>query len=305
MARIVWPCAHPCLPFWASSPPRRCRPKARSPRPGSPTILNDPTLVILHNGPADVYAKGHIPGARWVDLGRISANTNMPDGAMSDSSPLMLEMLPPNVLRERLEGLGISDGSRIVVYAAGENISATTRVIFTLRVAGLGARALLLDGGLAAWQGERRPVTAVVPTVARGTITATPVPALVVDHTWVRAHLNQPGVVIVDARDRSFYDGVEQGESRYGHIPTARNIPFSSIFDAHTKVKSPAELRALFAAAGAQPGDTIVGYCHIGMQATAMLFAANLVGYPVRLYDGSFEDWSRRRDLPVDNPAGR
>ena len=46
----------------------------------------------------------------------------------------------------------------------------------------------------------------------------------------------------------------------------------------------------------------MIGYCHIGQQATAMLFAARTLGYRVVLYDGSFEDWSRR-GLPIDNPA--
>ena len=53
--------------------------------------------------------------------------------------------------------------------------------------------------------------------------------------------------------------------------------------------------------AGVKPNDTVIGYCHIGQQATAMLFAARSLGYKVVLYDGSFEDWSKR-DLPVDNP---
>ena len=48
-----------------------------------------------------------------------------------------------------------------------------------------------------------------------------------------------------------------------------------------------------------RPGDTIVGYCHIGQQATAMLFGARLLGYDVRLYDGSFQDWAQR-NLPVE-----
>ena len=46
----------------------------------------------------------------------------------------------------------------------------------------------------------------------------------------------------------------------------------------------------------------VITYCHIGQQATATLFAARTLGYSVMLYDGSFEDWSRR-DLPVDNPS--
>jgi thiosulfate/3-mercaptopyruvate sulfurtransferase len=51
-----------------------------------------------------------------------------------------------------------------------------------------------------------------------------------------------------------------------------------------------------------KPADTVIAYCHIGQQATATIFAARTAGYKVMLYDGSFEDWSKR-NLPVENPA--
>ena len=52
-----------------------------------------------------------------------------------------------------------------------------------------------------------------------------------------------------------------------------------------------------------KPNDTVIGYCHIGQQTTAMLFAARTLGHPVLLYDGSFQDWSRHADFPVENPT--
>ena len=70
-------------------------------------------------------------------------------------------------------------------------------------------------------------------------------------------------------------------------------------------VRSSAELLQVFTKAGVQPGDTIIGYRHIGQQATAMLFAARTLGHPVLLYDGSFEDWSRHADYPVETVAAK
>ena len=61
--------------------------------------------------------------------------------------------------------------------------------------------------------------------------------------------------------------------------------------------------RALLTKAGVKPGDTVLGYCHIGMQTTAVLFAARSLGHKVLLYDGSFQDWSRHKDYPVENPS--
>lgn len=259
--------------------------------------LHDPGLVILHVGDPNSYAT-HIAGAQRTDLAALSVNAYGPG---MDTTKLIEEMLPPDVLRAKLESYGISDGSTVVVYAAGnDDVVLATRILFTLRVAGLGAHAALLDGGLAEWTAEKRPVTADVPHPATGHLAATPMPSLVVDANWVRAHLGQPRVVVIDARDRGFYDGTQAAWSRNGHIAGAQSLPYTEMFDsASNRYKSPAALRALFKSVGAQPGDTIVGYCHLGVQATAVLFAAEQVGYPVRLYDGSFQDWSKRMDLPV------
>jgi len=114
----------------------------------------------------------------------------------------------------------------------------------------------------------------------------------------VKAHSGARGFALVDARDAAFYSGAQEGGPRdhraRGHITGARSVPFGSIASETLELKSSADLAALFRNAGIAPGDTIIGYCHIGQQATAMLFAAQTIGHPVLLYDGSFEDWARR-----------
>jgi thiosulfate/3-mercaptopyruvate sulfurtransferase len=107
--------------------------------------LKDPDLVLLHVGDKDEYAAKHIPGARYVSLSDIATSDHSATG-------LILEM-PPTAedLRGRLEKLGISNDSRVVVYYGKDWVSPSTRVIFTLDYAGLGDRAVLLDGGMGAW----------------------------------------------------------------------------------------------------------------------------------------------------------
>ncbi len=84
-----------------------------------------------------------------------------------------------------------------------------------------------------------------------------------------------------------------------GHIPGAVNIPFSKITDDNMLVDRE-RVAALFAAAGIKPGDTVVAYCHVGQQGTAVVFGARLLGYTVMLYDGSFQDWAMNKRGPVE-----
>jgi len=123
----------------------------------------------------------------------------------------------------------------------------------------------------------------------------------------VQAHEHAAGFAIVDARNTEFSDGTKGGgqrgqQKKAGHIPGALSAPFDSFATGDGQLKSQAEIAAIFDKAGVKPGDTVVGYCHVGQQATAMLFAARTLGHNVLLYDGSFEDWNAR-DLPLEVPA--
>jgi len=263
--------------------------------------LADPDLVLLHVGDKKEYEAAHIPGARFVSQQDVSVSDHSGKG-------LMLEMPPAEDLRHRLEALGISDKSRVVVYYGKDWVSPSTRVMFTLDYAGLGGRSSLLDGGQEAWVRAGGAVTKDVAPAKTGSLSPLKLRPIVVDAETVKARLGTPGVAVVDGRDASFYDGVETGGShgtphRTGHIRGALSIPFTSITDDRLLVKSDAELAAIFAKAGVKPNDTVIGYCHVGQQTTAMLFAARTLGHPVLLYDGSFEDWSRHTDYPVDNPS--
>ena len=252
--------------------------------------LGDRTVVIINIGPRASYDAGHIPGARFLEMSSISAS----------GQPLTLELPPVEKLKSSFEELGVSDNSRIVICFLANYVSPATRVFFTLDYLGLGKQTSLLDGGFEAWRTEGRTVTTDAPVIKRGAITPHPRPELVVDAAWVSANLSKPKVAIVDARAPEFYTGASAGRMpRAGHIPSAVNVPFSSLADEANKLKDSATLKKLFEEAGIKPGREVVSYCHIGQQASLIYFVAKYLGYDARLYDGSFEDWSRRSELPV------
>ena len=271
------------------------------------TQLKNPKLVLFHIGEKSEYDAGHVPGARFLQLQDISSPMTR------DTTALALEMLPADQLRERLEQLGISDDSRIVVYFGNDWLSPSTRVLLTLQYAGLGAKASLLDGGMPEWKKGNRPITTDVPPPPKpGKLTARPTQPIVVDADFVKSHIHTTGYTIVDARNTIFYDGPIQEPSATssmghpmpkvvpGHVPGAVNIVFETVFDDTGHLLPEARLRELFTQAGVKPNDTVIGYCHVGQQATAMLFGAEALGYDVKLYDGSFQDW-KRRDLPIES----
>ncbi len=141
--------------------------------------INDRNLVVLHVDDEADYKSGHIPGARFVTMQQVS---RMP----GPGSPLVLELLPPDELRTRLQALGISDDSRIVVYfGSNGGFPSATRIILTLDYIGLGAQTSLLNGGVAAWTRSGQTLTPAVPAVTPGRLTARPTKAVVVDAAFV------------------------------------------------------------------------------------------------------------------------
>lgn len=251
--------------------------------------LKDPGLVLLHVGPPEGYARAHIPGARLVSMSAITTRTDT----------LAFELPPVANLVRAFQALGVTDQSRVVLYWDGNSVPPTTRVWFTLDRLGLAERASILDGGLAAWQANGGPVTEMVPQPpAPGRLTAHPRP-VTVDLEWVAAHLRDPKVVVLDTREPRYWDGSDAGsQPRAGRIPGAPNVPYSRLIRDGRLLDLPAA-DELLRGAGAGSGKRLVPYCHAGQQATVVYFTARRLGYDVRLYDGSFQQWSRHTEVPV------
>jgi len=256
--------------------------------------LNDPKVVVLQViRDTAGFASGHIPGARevqysWITMVRDSVGTELP---------------PPDSLRRVFERAGVSDDSHVVLYTATLGFAPVASRAF-LSLDYLGVRNVsLLNGSLAKWRAENRAVVTGASTPGTGRITGRP-RDVVVDANWVMAHTAKKGVAFIDTRTDSEYVGLTSTRlPSEGHIAGARQLQWQQLFanPDSTLFLDPAAIARLFAERSA-PGDTLVTYCLVGYRGSMTYFGARLAGLPVKLYDGSYQDWAGRK-LPVTKGA--
>jgi thiosulfate/3-mercaptopyruvate sulfurtransferase len=253
--------------------------------------IHDPSLVILHASAirAD-YIREHIPGARFLW-----------NGWIAESNPEHSYEVPDTEKLDTLfEGLGISDNSRIIIYNDLQDAAAAARAYITLDYLGMGNRTSVLDGALETWKSEGKRVTKEIPPAVRGKFTPRIKPAVFTNIDDVISASESTRKKIVDARSKQAYIGVGTGNFRPGHITGAVNIPSPSVLDSTGKYLPADSLQSLFKQADIKNGDEIITYCNSGRSACPVYIAAKLLGYTVHLYDGSYEEWSRRTELPVE-----
>lgn len=255
--------------------------------------LGQPGLVILDASlflpgtPRDAraeYEAAHIPGAVFLDL-----------PTLNDPADLTPGMLPPDdLMTQRVQALGIHPDSRIIVYDNSPTHSAA-RGWWMMRLYGLGASAMILDGGLPKWLAEGRPTQSGVLTPPPGTAIARRASGQVRTKADLIANIASGAEQVLDARGTGRFTG-EEAEPRpgmaSGHIPGSRNLPSSALFNPDNSMKSGAELRALYESAGIDPAAPVITTCGSGVTAAILLAGLETLGNTnVTLYDGSWSEW--------------
>jgi thiosulfate/3-mercaptopyruvate sulfurtransferase len=236
----------------------------------------------------DQYREGHIPGAVFVDVDTELAAAPGPKGR---------HPLPPtDEFTATMRDAGVSSGHPVVVYDAAPSVAAA-RAWWLLRYFGH-QDVTVLDGGLAAWVDEGYPLQREVPVVESGDFVARPggMPLLDADGAAELAS----GGVLLDARAPERFRGDEEPiDPVAGHIPGARNVPYSENIDGSGRFLDPGALRERFERGGVREDLEVGAYCGSGVSAAHEVLALTLAGYRPALYVGSWSEWITDPERPV------
>ncbi|MSP12659.1 MAG: sulfurtransferase [Chloroflexi bacterium] len=238
--------------------------------------LSHPDLRLVDLRSRESYDDAHIPGAVWLDLKDLAGTI--------DGVPGML--LPPDAYAKQIGRLGIDQDSVVVLYDENWGMPAA-RVLWSLARYGL-SQAAVLTGGWDRWQEEGRSQTAEVPEMRSAHFVPQADDSQVAERSWLLRRLEQGDLILIDTRAPAEYN--------QGHIPGSLCWDWVNGIPAHgwDTLGPEAELRTRLAELGVTPDREVVTYCRSGARAAHTYLLLRHLGFPkVRLYDGSWLEWSR------------
>ena len=238
------------------------------------------------------YEAGHLPGAVFMDLAQLVDK----DAAVENTLP------GAEKFASRMQALGLGDGSRIVLYD-NSDIKSSARAWFMLKLFGA-HHVALLDGGMAKWVAEGRPLEQGSRSLRHRHFTAWSDKSRLRDKAQVLANIDSREEQLLDARGAARFSG-EEPDPRpaiaCGHIPGARNLPFGAMFNPDGTWKDKPALRAAFEGAGIDLSRPVITSCGSGVTACVLAFGMHLIGKDdVALYDGSWTEWGADPALPKE-----
>ncbi len=255
-------------------------------------LMDQPNTVLLDAVSPDQYDRAHIPGA--VNLHYL----NFAD--IETRSDNGFPVSPDNA--EKLLGeAGIGDNTTAIIYDGGQGPPASG-LWFALRFFGHD-KVRIVNGGFRKWLAEDRPVTQKAPEVSERSFTAEPNPGMVATLDDVKGNLRGGPAKIIDNRSLEEYIGenVLPAAARGGHIPNAQRVDWVQFSGELATLKDTSAMRQIMGEAGIRRNDQMIAYCQSGIgRSTFFYLVAKQLGYSdVRVYTGSWEEWSNDSTLPV------
>jgi thiosulfate/3-mercaptopyruvate sulfurtransferase len=262
-----------------------------------------PAWVSAHANDADVrildvradmnqYFRGHVPNAVYVP----ESNFRGP------REGLPVQYLPPSNLTRLLAQSGVTRERRVVIYSDGDDVVGATLTAYALVRIDV-PQIAVMDGGWSTYR-ELYPVTQTYPVYAEEVLPSRSYADPRVTLAEVRTLLSAPDVRFVDARPERQYLGLDSTWMRNGHIPGAANLYWRLLVDPDNphRLRPLEEMRSLVHDRGIRHSDRIVLYCGTGREASLVyVVLKHMLGYPnVRLYEGSWNEYASRAELPVE-----
>lgn len=243
------------------------------------------------SGPKE-FQEAHIPGAQYFDI-----------DATSDTSSGLPHTLPsPEAFQSVMQSLGLNADDHIIVYD-NSLLRSAARGWWMLRVMGH-SKVSVLDGGLDAWKKAGGALESGTTKPATGNFVASFRADLFRNKSDMLANIQSQKSQVVDARGTPRFAGEVQ-EPRpglaSGHIPNARNVPFSSLYEGDGTLKPVAQLATIFEAAEVDTKAPINTSCGSGVTACNLALALYELGNKdVAVYDGSWVEWGSAGDVPIE-----
>jgi len=242
-------------------------------------IIKDKNTRVISTQKLKNFKTSHITASVHVDHHDLY-KTSGPEGVLLSSS----------ALASYFGKKGISNTNMIIIYDDGKN-KYSSRVYWVLKY--LGAKNVkLLHKDMKAWRSARIPITKTISKPKATTFAAHVDKSVIVNAAWVKSHLTDANVVIIDARHITEYNGTSEKPVSKGHIPGAVNIEWKKMINENGSLKSAEELKKIFAAKGVTSGKTIVVYCATSVRAGIEYVALKSLGFSnVKVYDGAYNEW--------------
>ncbi|MBI4784335.1 MAG: sulfurtransferase [Oscillatoriophycideae cyanobacterium NC_groundwater_1537_Pr4_S-0.65um_50_18] len=283
----------------------------------SPAVANSPTNVQFVP-PSWVAEHASDANLRILDvrispfdyfIGHIPKAVHIADNTFRGPNGLLpVQYWQQDKLQSLFSEAGVTDDSKVLIYSDGRDFLGATMVAYLLERTGH-SNVAILDGGFAGYKAVQLPITKEFPKYTPGQFTSTDNSSIRVTLNQVKALIGKPGVTIIDPRPPEVFAGEQDIWVRNGHIPGAKNIPWVTFTLGEAnfhKLKPLDEIRQILSDRGISSSDDIIVSCSTGREATLQHnVLKHLLGYEkVRIYEGSWTEYSSYPDLPIEVGKG-